>query len=195
MFGSEPNDQKSLANIQRLRHAERQLYCTNKVWLRMNHDRIRRVRCTGKGTIARQDRGNWVIKPLVRGKAYVSDVARVNNWQPWLYTAFDGDALTIRTVNLDGRASRSSQTDVEPEVLQQSTYKRRLTLPVLTQAHYSDRHTQYLQLCCSKSLTEADIRQSEDSRSDDCDNTLKESTNGVYMPALNYCPPRKTRNP
>ena len=101
-----------MADIQRVWHANWQVYGADKVWLQMNREGIAVARCTverlmramglqgarrGKGvrtTVPDKaapcplDRVNRVFKAQRPNQLWVSDFTYVSTWQGWLYVAF-----------------------------------------------------------------------------------------------------------
>ena len=161
-------DEVLMADIQRVWHANWQVYGADKVWLQMNREGIAVARCTverlmramglqgarrGKGvrtTVPDKavpcplDRVNRVFKAQRPNQLWVSDFTYVSTWQGWLYVAFVIDVFARRIVGW--RVSSTMQTDFVLDALEQALYERRPDADALV--HHSDRGSQYLSIRC-----------------------------------------------
>jgi transposase InsO family protein len=197
-------DEVLMADIQRVWHANWQVYGADKVWLQMNREGIAVARCTverlmramglqgarrGKGvrtTVPDKavpcplDRVNRVFKAQRPNQLWVSDFTYVSTWQGWLYVAFVIDVFARRIVGW--RVSSTMQTDFVLDALEQALYERRPDADALV--HHSDRGSQYLSIRYTERLAEARIQPSVGSRGDSYDNALAESINGLYKAEL-----------
>ena len=197
-------DEVLMADIQRVWHANWQVYGADKVWLQMNREGIAVARCTverlmramglqgarrGKGvrtTVPDKaapcplDRVNRVFKAQRPNQLWVSDFTYVSTWQGWLYVAFVIDVFARRIVGW--RVSSTMQTDFVLDALEQALYERRPDADALV--HHSDRGSQDLSIRYTERLAEARIQPSVGSRGDSYDNALAESINGLYKAEL-----------
>ena len=134
-------DEGLKADIQRVWHANWQVYGADKVWLQMNREGIPVARCTverlmramglqgaRRGKTVRTttpdtsapcplDHVNRQFKASRPNELWVSDFTYVSTWQGWLYVAFVVDVYARRIVGW--RVSRSMQTDFVLDALEQ----------------------------------------------------------------------------
>jgi len=198
-------DETLKVQIQRIWHANWQVYGADKVWRQMNREGIAVARCTverlmrqlgfqgarrGKKirtTISDSkapcplDRVNRVFKAERPNQLWVSDFTYVSTWQGWLYVAFVIDVYARRIVGW--RVSHSMQTDFVLDALEQALYERQ---PERAESlvHHSDRGSQYVSIRYTERLAEAGIEPSVGSRGDSYDNALAETINGLYKTEL-----------
>ena len=198
-------DEGLKAHIQRVWHANWQVYGADKIWRQMNREGITVARCTverlmrqlglqgarrGKKvrtTISDSkapcplDRVNRVFKAQRPNQLWVSDFTYVSTWQGWLYVAFVIDVYARRIVGW--RVSHSMQTDFVLDALEQALYDRQ---PERSESliHHSDRGSQYVSIRYTERLAEAGIEPSVGSRGDSYDNALAETINGLYKTEL-----------
>ena len=192
------------ADVQRVWHANWQVYGADKVWLQMNREGIRVARCTVERLMKRLglqgahrgkkvrttisdakapcplDRVNRVFKAERPNQLWVSDFTYVSTWQGWLYVAFVIDVYARRIVGW--RVSRTMQTDFVLDALEQALYERQPAPDALI--HHSDRGSQYVSIRYTERLAEAGIEPSVGSRGDSYDNALAETINGLYKTEL-----------
>ena len=197
-------DQELIPEIQRVWHANWQVYGADKVWLQMNREGIRVARCTVERLMQRLglqgarrgkavrttipdataprplDRVNRVFKADRPNQLWVSDFTYVSTWQGWLYVAFVIDVFARRIVGW--RVSRTMQTDFVLDALEQALYERQPDANALV--HHSDRGSQYVSVRYTERLAEAGIQPSVGSRGDSYDNALAETINGLYKAEL-----------
>ena len=152
-----------MTHIQRVWHANWQVYGADKVWRQMNREGIVVARCTverlmrqlglqgaRRGKKVRTtisdtkapcplDRVNRVFKAERPNQLWVSDFTYVSTWQGWLYVAFVIDVYARRIVGW--RVSRSMHTDFVLDALEQALYERQLERAEYL-VHHSDRGTQ-----------------------------------------------------
>ena len=194
-----------MADIQRVWHANWQVYGADKVWRQMNREGIVVARCTverlmramglqgaRRGKVVRTtvpdkavpcplDHVNRVFKAQRPNQLWVSDFTYVSTWQGWLYVAFIIDVFARRIVGW--RVSRTMHTDFVLDALEQALYARQPDRDgVLT--HHSDRGSQYVSLRYTARLAEAGIEPSVGSKGDSYDNALAETINGLYKAEL-----------
>ncbi|HXF06927.1 MAG TPA: IS3 family transposase [Candidatus Acidoferrales bacterium] len=192
------------ADVQRVWHANWQVYGADKVWLQMNREGIRVARCTVERLMKRLglqgarrgkkvrttvpnasapcplDRVNRVFKAERPNQLWVSDFTYVSTWQGWLYVALVIDVYARRIVGW--RVSRTMQTDFVLDALEQALYERQPAPDALI--HHSDRGSQYVSIRYTERLAEAGIEPSVGSRGDSYDNALAETINGLYKTEL-----------
>ena len=198
-------DEELMAPIQRVWHANMQVYGAVKVWRQMNREGIAVARCTierlmkrlglegvRRGKVVRTtvpdvsapcplDRVNRVFNAERPNQLWVSDFTYVSTWQGWLYVAFVIDVFARRIVGW--RVSRTMRTDFVLDALEQALHDRQ---PERSDAlvHHSDRGSQYVSIRYSERLAEAGIEPSVGSRGDSYDNALAETINGLYKAEL-----------
>ena len=198
-------DEELIAQIQRVWHANWQVYGADKVWRQMKREGIAVARCTverlmrqlglqgaRRGKVVRTtisdakapcplDRVNRVFKAQRPNQLWVSDFTYVSTWQGWLYVAFVVDVYARRIVGW--RVSSRMQTDFVLDALEQALYDRQ---PERSDAliHHSDRGSQYVSIRYTERLAEAGIEPSVGSRGDSYDNALAETLNGLYKAEL-----------
>jgi len=194
-----------MRHIQRVWHANWQVYGADKVWRQMNREGIVAARCTVERLMRQMglqgarrgkkvrttisdskapcplDRVNRVFKAERPNQLWVSDFTYVSTWQGWLYVAFVIDVYARRIVGW--RVSRSMQTDFVLDALEQALYERQ---PERAESlvHHSDRGSQYVSIRYTERLAEAGIEPSVGSRGDSYDNALAETINGLYKTEL-----------
>lgn len=185
------------ADIQRVWHANWQVYGADKVWQQLNREGIQVARCTVERLMRRLglqgarrgkslrttmpdtsaprplDRVNRVFKASRPNELWVSDFTYVSTWQGWLYVTFVVDVYARRIVGW--RVSRTMQTDFVLDALEQALYERQPVANALV--HHSDRGSQYLSIRYSERLAEAGIQPS-------VGNALAETINGLYKAEL-----------
>lgn len=190
--------------IQRVWHANFQVYGADKVWRQLKRDGIEVARCTVERLMKRLGlegaRRGKVIKTTVPNKditcpldrvnrqfradspnqLWVADFTYVSTWQGWLYVAFVIDVFARRIVGW--RVSTSMHTDFVLDALEQALYARQPELGGLI--HHSDRGSQYVSIRYSERLAEAGVEPSVGSRGDSYDNALAETINGLYKTEL-----------
>jgi transposase InsO family protein len=198
-------DEALMADIQRVWHANWQVYGADKVWLQMNREGIVVARCTverlmramglqgaRRGKVVRTtvpdkaapcplDHVNRVFKAQRPNQLWVSDFTYVSTWQGWLYVAFIIDVFARCIVGW--RVSSTMHTDFVLDALEQALYARQPDRDgVLT--HHSDRGSPYVSIRYTERLTEAGIEPSVGSKGDSDDNALAETINGLYKAEL-----------
>ena len=207
-------DETLAADIQRVWHANWQVYGADKVWLQMNREGIRVARSTverlmkrlglqgarrGKGVRTTTpdasasrplDRVNRVFKAERPNELWVSDFTYVSTWQGWLYVAFVVDVFARRIVGW--RVSTSMTTDFVLDALEQALYDRQPERDS-SLIHHSDRGSQYVSIRYSERLAEAGVEPSVGSKGDSYDNALAETINGLYKAEVIHRRTWKTR--
>jgi putative transposase len=198
-------DQQLIAEIQRVWHANWQVYGADKVWKQMNREGIRVARCTverlmrqlglagaRRGKTLRTtvpnasapcplDRVNRHFHAQRPNELWVSDFTYVSTWQGWLFVAFVIDVYARRIVGW--RVSHSMHTEFVLDALEQALYERQ-PHPSDPLIHHSDRGSQYVSIRYTERLAEAGIEPSVGSRGDSYDNALAETINGLYKAEL-----------
>ena len=199
-------DEVLMPEIQRVWHANFQVYGAYKVWRQLNREGMQVARCTVERLMNHLGlegvRRGKVVKTTVPDKAlpcpldrvnrqfradrpnqlWVSDFTYVSTWQGWLYVAFVIDVFARRIVGW--RVSSSMHTDFVLDALEQALYARQPELGALI--HHSDRGTQYVSIRYTERLAEAGIEPSVGSKGDSYDNALAETINGLYKAELIY---------
>ncbi|MCP1677295.1 transposase InsO family protein [Natronocella acetinitrilica] len=194
-----------IPEIQRVWHANMQVYGADKVWRQLNREGIVVARCTierlmrrlglqgvRRGKVVRTtvadtaaacplDRVNRQFRAQRPNQLWVSDFTYVSTWQGWLYVAFVVDVFARRIVGW--RVSKTMRTDFVIDALEQALYDRQ---PGRGDAlvHHSDRGSQYVSIRYTERLSEAGIEPSVGSRGDSYDNALAETINGLYKAEL-----------
>lgn len=193
-----------MPQIQRVWHANFQVYGADKVWRQLNREGVPVARCTverlmkrlglegaRRGKVVRTtipdkaqpcplDRVNRQFKADRPNQLWVADFTYVSTWQGWLYVAFVIDVFARRIVGW--RVSTSMHTDFVLDALEQALYARQPELGSLI--HHSDRGSQYVSIRYTERLGEAGVEPSVGSRGDSYDNALAETINGLYKTEL-----------
>ena len=198
-------DDEVIAEVQRVWHANMQVYGADKVWKQLNREGIGIARCTVERLMKRLglqgvrrgkavrttvsdtsapcplDRVHRQFKAERPNQLWVSDFTYVSTWQGWLYVAFVIDVYARRIVGW--RVSSAMRTDFVLDALEQALYDRQ---PQNSDAlvHHSDRGSQYVSIRYTERLGEAGIEPSVGSRGDSYDNALAETINGLYKTEL-----------
>ena len=194
-----------MPEIQRVWHANFQVYGAEKVWRQLKREEVWVARCTVERLMKRLGlegaRRGKVVKTTLPDKAlpcpldrvnrqfradrpnqlWVADFTYVSTWQGWLYVAFVIDVFARRIVGW--RVSSSMHTDFVLDALEQALYARQ---PELGLVHHSDRGSQYVSIRYTERLAEAGVEPSVGSRGDSYDNALAETINGLYKTELIY---------
>ena len=152
-----------MPHIERVWHANMQVYGAEKVWKQMNREDIAVARCTVERLMRRLGlegvrRGktvrtttpdtsapcplDWVNRQFQADRPnqlWVSDFTYISTWQGWLYVAFVVDVFARRIVGW--RVSTTMTTDFVLDALEQALYDRQ---PSSEDAliHHSDRGSQ-----------------------------------------------------
>ena len=198
-------DELLMPHIERVWHANMQVYGAEKVWKQMNREDIAVARCTVERLMRRLglegvrrgkkvrttvpdtsapcplDRVNRQFQADRPNQLWVSDFTYVSTWQGWLYVAFVVDVFARRIVGW--RVSTTMITDFVLDALEQALYDRQPD-PDDALVHHSDRGSQYVSIRYSERLAEAGIAPSVGSKGDSYDNALAETINGLYKAEL-----------
>jgi len=198
-------DELLMPHIERVWHANMQVYGAEKVWKQMNREEIAVARCTVERLMRRLglegvrrgksvrtttpdtsapcplDRVNRRFQADRPNQLWVSDFTYVSTWQGWLYVAFVVDVFARRIVGW--RVSTTMTTDFVLDALEQALYDRQPD-PDDALIHHSDRGSQYVSIRYSERLAEAGIAPSVGSKGDSYDNALAETINGLYKAEL-----------
>ena len=207
-------DDALIPDIQRVWHANWQVYGADKVWLQMNREGIVVARCTVERLMramglqgARRGRAVRTTTPDTSApcpldhvnrhfhasrpnELWVSDFTYVSTWQGWLYVAFVVDVFARRIVGW--RVSTSMTTDFVLDALEQALYDRQPERDS-SLIHHSDRGSQYVSIRYSERLAEAGVEPSVGSKGDSYDNALAETINGLYKAEVIHRRTWKTR--
>lgn len=198
-------DDLLVPQIERVWHANRQVYGADKVWRQLEREGMPVARCTVerlmrrrglrgvmRGKVVRttisdaaapcpQDKVNRQFRAERPNQLWVSDFTYVSTWQGWLYVAFVVDVFARRIVGW--RVSTSMRTDFVLDALEQALHARQ-PAPDSPLVHHSDRGSQYVSIRYTERLAEAGIEPSVGSRGDSYDNALAETINGLYKAEL-----------
>jgi transposase InsO family protein len=198
-------DELLMPHIERVWHANMQVYGAEKVWKQMNREDIAVARCTVERLMRRLglegvrrgktvrtttpdtsascplDRVNRQFQADRPNQLWVSDFTYVSTWQGWLYVAFVVDVFARRIVGW--RVSTTMTTDFVLDALEQALHNRQPD-PESALIHHSDRGSQYVSIRYSERLAEAGIAPSVGSKGDSYDNALAETINGLYKAEL-----------
>ena len=185
-------------HIQRVWHANMQVYGADKVWKQLNREGIAIARCTverlmrrlgfqgvRRGKVVRTtvsdarapcplDRVNRVFRADRPNQLWVSDFTDVSTWAGFVYVAFVIDVFARRIVGW--RVSRSMRTDFVLDALEQALYARQPERDA-SLVHHSDHGSQYVSIRYTERLAEAGIEPSVGSKGDSYDNALAETIN------------------
>src|SRR5699024_4987774 len=185
--------------ITQIWHDNRQVYGVRKVWLQLLRDGWTVARCTVERLM--RDLG---LQGAVRGKApqttrsdprqpcpadlvrrdftadapnqlWVADFTYCPTRQGFVYTAFVIDVFARHIVGW--KVASAPNTALVLDALEQAIAVRR---PGKGLIHHSDRGVQYLSICYSKHLVDADIRPSVGRVGSSYDNALAETVIGLY---------------
>ena len=186
-------------DIQRVWDENFRVYGANKVWRQLHREGIQVARCTverlmkkleiqgirrGKKcwtTIADDlldrptDKVNRQFVATRPNQLWVADITFVATWTGFVYVAFIIDVFA--RVIVGWRVSRSLQTDLVFDALEQALWSRRDIKGLI---HHSDRGSQYLSIRYTERLAEANIEASVGSVGDSYDNAQAETINGLY---------------
>ena len=198
-------DDELVPQIERVWHANMQVYGADKVWRQLGREGTAVARCTIERLMRRRGlrgvmRGKVVRTTISDNKApcpldkvhrqfraerpnqlWVSDFTYVSTWQGWLYVAFVIDVFARRIVGW--RVSSSMRTDFVLDALEQALWARQPERDS-SLIHHSDRGSQYVSIRYSERLAEAGIEPSVGSKGDSYDNALAETINGLYKAEL-----------
>jgi transposase InsO family protein len=198
-------DEALIPHIQRVWHANLQVYGADKVWKQLNREGLPVARCTverlmrrlglrgvRRGKVVRTtigdckatcplDRVNRQFRAERPNQLWVSDFTYVSTWQGWLYVAFVIDVFARRIVGW--RVSSTMRTDFVLDALEQALYARQPERDGTLVCH-SDRGSQYVSIRYTERLAEAGIEPSVGSKGDSYDNALAETINGLYKAEL-----------
>jgi transposase InsO family protein len=194
-----------IPHIQRVWHANFQVYGADKIWRQLQREGIQVARCTverlmrrlglrgvRRGKVVRTtfgdaaapcplDRVNRQFKADRPNQLWVSDFTYVSTWAGFVYVAFIIDVFARRIVGW--RVSRSMRTDFVLDALEQALYARQPERDA-SLIHHSDRGSQYVSIRYTERLAEAGIEPSVGSKGDSYDNALAETINGLYKAEL-----------
>jgi putative transposase len=185
--------------IDRVWHANFDVYGVQKVWKQLHRERITVARCTvarlmhelGLRGVVRGRRATTTVPDLLAerpqdlvqrnftatrpNQLWVSDFTYVATWRGFVYVAFVTDVFSRRIVGW--RASKTMRSDLALDALEQALYDRETDAALV---HHSDRGSQYLSIRYTERLADAGIEPSVGSRGDAYDNAMAESVNALY---------------
>ena len=186
--------------IDRVWHANLQVYGARKVWRQLRREDIDVARCTVERLMRQQglhgavrgkpikttrpdisvpcplDRVNRQFVAQRPNQLWVSDFTYVSTWQGFVFVAFVVDVFARSIVGW--RVSRSMHTEFVLDALEQALWARQPERDALI--HHSDRGSQYVSIRYTERLAEAGIEPSVGSKGDSYDNALAETINGLY---------------
>jgi transposase InsO family protein len=189
-------DEALMAHIERVWNDNLQVYGADKVWQQLKREGLTVARCTVerlmrrlglrgvmRGKVVRTtvpdakapcplDRVNRQFQAERPNQLWVSDFTYVSTWQGWVYVAFVIDVFARCIVGW--RVSRSMQTDLVLDALEQALYARQPERDS-SLIHHSDRGVQYVSIRYSERLAQAGIESSVGSKGDSYDNALAET--------------------
>jgi transposase InsO family protein len=193
-------DRHQKVEIQRVWDDNLHVYGARKVWLQLRREGFVIARCTVERLMSeleiqgvtrggakrrttipddRQDRPSDLVKRQFvaqrPNQLWVADITFVATWSGFVYVAFVIDVFSRYIVGW--RVSRSMQTDLVLDALEQAIWSRKETRDLI---HHSDRGSQYLSIRYTERLAEAGIESSVGSVGDSYDNALAETINGLY---------------
>jgi transposase InsO family protein len=193
------NDEALKPEIKRVWEENLRVYGARKIWRQLHRESIEAARCTVERLMrileiqgVRRGKNCWTTiaddqlerpKDLVNrefmatrpDQLWVADITFCRSWAGWLYVAFIVDVFSRYIVGW--QISRSLQTDLVMDALEQAIYSRSQTEGLI---HHSDRGSQYLSIRYSERLAEAGIEASVGSVGDSYDNAMAETINGLY---------------
>ena len=203
-------DRHHKAEIKRVWEANMQVYGARKIWKQLNREGFVIARCTverlmkalaiqgatrggarRKTTIpdAAQDKPFDLVKRQFiadrPNQLWVADITFVATWSGFVYVAFVIDVFSRYIVGW--RVSRSMQTDLVLDALEQAIWARKDTQNLI---HHSDRGSQYLSIRYTERLADAGIESSVGSVGDSYDNALAETINGLFKTEIIRNPQR-----
>jgi putative transposase len=186
-------------SIRRVWEENFRAYGARKVWRQLKRECITVARCTVERLMRREGlrgivRGRRTCttipaetaeKPLDRvqrrfaasrpNQLWISDFTYVATWSGFVYVAFVIDVFARCIVGW--RVSRSMQTDLVLDALEQALYARQVGTGLI---HHSDRGVQYLSIRYSERLQEEGAKASVGSTGDSYDNAMAETIIGLY---------------
>jgi len=183
----------------RIWHENREVYGARKIWKQLCREDTAVARCTVERLMRKLS-----LQGVVRGRKpkitipddvaeqaadlvqrdftatrpnqlWVADLTYIATWLGFVRTTFVIDAFSRRIVGW--RVSRSLQSDLALEALDQGLYARKDTEDLV---HHSDRGVQYLSIRYTEQPAEAGIEPSVGSVGDSYDNTSAETIIGPY---------------
>jgi transposase InsO family protein len=165
-------------DIRRVYEANFRVYGARKVWRQLNREAIKVARCTVERLMKRLglqgvrrgakrrttlsdadqqrplDLVNRQFTATRPNQLWVADITFVATWSGFVYVAFVIDIFARYIVGW--RVSRSLQTDLVMDALEQALWSRK-RVDTESLIHHSDRGSQYLSIRYSERLEEADI--------------------------------------
>ena len=198
--------------IQRVFEENKRVYGARKVWKQLNREGFVIARCTverlmnaleiqgvTRGGAKRrttmpdenQDRPCDLVNRQFTAdrpnQLWVADITYVAAWSGIVYVAFVVDVFSRYIVGW--RVSRSMQTDLVLDALEQAIWARKETKDLI---HHSDRGSQYLSIRYTDRLAAAGIESSVGSVGDSYDNALAETINGLFKTEVIHHPARRS---
>ncbi|MBF5006178.1 IS3 family transposase [Diaphorobacter caeni] len=201
------SDAEHCSDIQRVWHANWQVYGVVKVCKQMHREGLPIARCTVQRLMRRLglqgarrgkkfrttlpdaarpcplDLVNRQFKAQRPDQLWVSDFTYVSTWQGQMFVAFVIDVYARRIVGW--RVSNHMRTDFVMDALEQALHARQPQQESRL-IHHSDRGGQYVSVRYTERLAEAGLMPSVGSTGDSYDNVLAETINGLYKTEVIY---------
>jgi putative transposase len=192
-------DAELSGSIRRVWDENFRVYGARKVWRELRREGVPVARCTverlmrraGLCGVVRGRRMRTTIpaeidqRPLDRvqrqfvasrpNQLWIADFTYVATWAGFVYVAFVIDVFARCIVGW--RVSRSMQTDLVLDALEQALYARQVGEGLI---HHSDRGSQYLGIRYSERLKDAGVEASVGTTGDSYDNAMAETIIGLF---------------
>jgi putative transposase len=192
-------DAQLTGSIRRVWDENFRVYGARKVWRQLRREGIPTARCTverlmrreGLCGVVRGRKKRTTIpadipeRPLDRvqrqfvatrpNELWIADFTYVATWAGFVYVAFVIDVFARCIVGW--RVSRSMQTDLVLDALEQALYARQVGEGLI---HHSDRGSQYLGIRYSERLKDAGVEASVGTTGDSYDNAMAETIIGLF---------------
>jgi putative transposase len=192
-------DAELSGSIRRVWDENFRVYGARKVWRELRREGVPVARCTverlmrhaGLCGVVRGRRKRTTIpaeidqRPLDRvqrqfvasrpNQLWIADFTYVATWTGFVYVAFVIDVFARCIVGW--RVSRSMQTDLVLDALEQALYARQVGEGLI---HHSDRGSQYLGIRYSERLKDAGVEASVGTTGDSYDNAMAETIIGLF---------------
>ena len=192
-------DAELSGSIRRIWEENFRVYGARKVWRQLHREGIPIARCTVERLMRQQgicgvvrgrkkrttfsaDIAGWPPDRVQRqfiasrpNQLWIADFSYVATWVGFVYVAFVIDVFARCIVGW--RVSRSMQTDLVLDALEQALYARQVGEGLI---HHSDRGSQYLGIRYSQRLKDAGVQASVGTTGDSYDNAMAETIIGLF---------------
>ncbi len=192
-------DAELSGSIRRVWDENFRVYGARKVWRQLHREGIPVARCTVErlmrraglcGVVRGRNKRTTIAadiaeRPLDRvrrqfvasrpNELWIADFTYVATWAGFVYVAFVIDVFARCIVGW--RVSRSMQTDLVLDALEQALYARQVGEGLI---HHSDRGSQYLGIRYSERLKDAGVEASVGTTGDSYDNAMAETIIGLF---------------